>query len=277
MRSRLRYLPDWLVEFTHNLVKNICQDSKSGRPAKSQRSASVLTSRKTKIARSTSCKKRTAKTVNAAEKCGNLTTAKQEVFHEELGFHTIAGTQSTNKAGIWQILWTFITVSLCVNSLIWEKWYCWQSGAQVTEGTSALLQSSLDEQWWADFMDIQDLVTDGKTYKNSDFFCLHRGKSSIQFQQKTTSSATTKVRKCYLENSLFALYANATWNHDISVTNVEELENLEASDIHTGDFSEKEKTMSTTGKNVIFQTQVIQLYSLERIMNSENPHNAGQT
>ena len=35
---------------------------------------------------------------------------------------------------------------------------------RVKEGTSAvLLQSGLDEKWWADSMECQDLLSDGKT------------------------------------------------------------------------------------------------------------------
>ena len=62
--------------------------------------------------------------------------------------------------------------SLYVNATqIGNKWYCRKSSAQSKESTSAvLLQSCLDEKWWADSMEchtylqnIQDLLSDGKT------------------------------------------------------------------------------------------------------------------
>ena len=48
-----------------------------------------------------------------------------------------------------------IMESLCINSTsIPDKWHSWKSGTQNEKGTSAvLLQSGLDEKWWADSVD----------------------------------------------------------------------------------------------------------------------------
>ena len=74
---------------------------------------------------------------------------------------------------IWKILWRIILESLYDNTTqIRNKWDCWESSAQSKkEGTSAvLLQSGLNENWWADSMEcccylrnIQDFLSDGKT------------------------------------------------------------------------------------------------------------------
>ena len=88
----------------------------------------------------------------------------------------------------------------------------------VKEGTSAvLLQSGLDEKWWADSVEcychlriVQDLQTDGKTPCERRFgnhstvqkFLLEHSLNIIRFLHETSPDYTNLERKFYLENSL---------------------------------------------------------------------------
>ena len=73
---------------------------------------------------------------------------------------------------IWQILWRLLLEPLYVNtSPSRNKWVAERAVRRIKEETSAvLLQSGLDEKWWADSMECycylrntQDLLADGKT------------------------------------------------------------------------------------------------------------------
>ena len=58
--------------------------------------------------------------------------------------------------GIWKILWRTIMESSNLNtSSIPDKWYCWKCGTQNKRRDTSvvLLQSGLDEKWWADSME----------------------------------------------------------------------------------------------------------------------------
>ena len=74
--------------------------------------------------------------------------------------------------GIWQVLRGIILELLCVNTTqIRNKWIAERAVRIVKEGTSAvLLQSGLDESWWADSVEcytylrnVTDSLSDGKT------------------------------------------------------------------------------------------------------------------
>ena len=79
---------------------------------------------------------------------------------------------------------------------------------RVKEGMSAvLLQSGLDEKWWADSMEchtylrnIQDLLSDGKTL----FRLVHLLRKTL-FLRKTSQESINLERKYYLEYSLDTL------------------------------------------------------------------------
>ena len=92
---------------------------------------------------------------------------------------------------------------------------------RVKEGTSAvLLQSGLDENWWADSMEcytylrnVQDLVSDGKTpyerrfgkpFKDQSFRLVH-WLSITLFLRKTSQESINLERKTYLDCSLDTL------------------------------------------------------------------------
>ena len=92
---------------------------------------------------------------------------------------------------------------------------------RVKEGTSAvLLQSGLDEKWWADSMEcfsylrnIQDLLSDGKTHMNGvlgnhlkdQLSRLVHWLSITLFLRKTSQESISLERKYYLDHSLDTL------------------------------------------------------------------------
>ena len=120
---------------------------------------------------------------------------------------------------------------------------------RVKEGTSAvLLQSGLDEKWWADSMDchcylrhIQDLFSDGKTPCERRFGMPFNGPvipfgAMVEYhpmfskdQSKLHLFGTKVLPGIFLG---CALYAGWIWNGDIMVADIEELEEMDASELH---------------------------------------------
>ena len=92
---------------------------------------------------------------------------------------------------------------------------------RVKEGTSAvLLQSGLNESWWADSMEcytflrnVTDLLSDGKTPYERRF-----GKPSKGY----------------------TLYAGGIWKGDLLIADLEELETMDASEIYSKRLNAKE-------------------------------------
>ena len=136
---------------------------------------------KTKITRA-SCRRRAGTVVPRAEHFGDLITANHKVLSEESesrNNHRYAvvvqdlatqwlqsypcktkTSQETQKSlmkflEIWQVLWGIILESLYFNATqIRNKWDCKRAVRRVKEGTSVvLLQSGLDNEWWADSME----------------------------------------------------------------------------------------------------------------------------
>ena len=121
---------------------------------------------------------------------------------------------------------------------------------RVKEGTSAVLsQSGLDENWWADSMEcftflrnIQDLWSDGKTPYERRFGEPFKGPiipfgSLVEYYP---ISAKDQSRIHQFEKKVlpglflgYALYAGGIWKGDILVTDIEELETMDASEIHS--------------------------------------------
>ena len=112
---------------------------------------------------------------------------------------------------------------------------------RVKEGTSAvLLQSGLDEKWWADSMEcycylrnIQDLLSDGKTPYERRFGEPFKGTiipfgSLVEYypiSAKDQSRIHQFRKKVLLGLFLgYALYAERFWKGDILVADLEELE-----------------------------------------------------
>ena len=127
------------------------------------------------------------------------------------------------------------------------------------EGTSAVvLQSGLDEKWWADSMEcytclrnIQDLLFDGKTPYERRFGNLSKDQS---FRLVHWLSITLFLRKTSQESILpglflgYALFAGRIWKGDVLVADLEELDTMDASEIYSKRVNAKEVIFSKNGK-----------------------------
>ena len=128
---------------------------------------------------------------------------------------------------------------------------------RVKEGTSAvLLQSGLDEKWWADSMEcytylrnVQDLLSDGKTPFERRFGKPFEGPiipfgSLVEYHPITAKdqSRIHQFGKKVLPGLFlgYALYAGKIWKGDILVADLEELETMDASEIYSKRLSAKE-------------------------------------
>ena len=128
---------------------------------------------------------------------------------------------------------------------------------RVKEGTSAvLLQSGLDENWWADSMEcktylrnIQDLLSDGKTPYERRFGEPFQGPiiafvSLVEYylisakdQSRIHQFGKKVLPGLFLGN---ALYAGGIWKGDIMVADIEELETMDATEIYSKRLNAKE-------------------------------------
>ena len=154
---------------------------------------------------------------------------------------------------------------------------------RVKEGTSAvLLQSGLNESWWADSMDchtyqrnIQDLLSDdktpyerrfGKPFKDRSFRLVHW--LSITLSAKDQSRIHQFGKKILPGLFLgYALYAGGIWKDDILVADIEDLETMDASGIYAKRLNAKEVIFHTKKENSYFQSQVDESKPLEEIRN----------
>ena len=122
--------------------------------------------------------------------------------------------------------------------------------AGVKEGTSAvLLQSGLDESWWADSMEcytflrnVTDLLSDGKTPYERRFGQPIKGPiipfgSLVEYHPITAKdqSRIHQFGKKVLPGLFlgYAVYAGGIWKGDIMVAEIEELETMDASEIYS--------------------------------------------
>ena len=128
---------------------------------------------------------------------------------------------------------------------------------RVKEGTFAvLLQSGLDEEWWADSMEcftylrnFQDLLSDGKTPYERRFgetfkwpiipfgAMIECHPSSPKDQMKIHQFGKKVLPRLFLG---YALYAGGIWKGDVLVADIEELETMDASEIYSKRLSAKE-------------------------------------
>ena len=140
---------------------------------------------------------------------------------------------------------------------------------RVKEGTSAvLLQSGLDENWWADSMqcftylrNIQDLLSDGITHtrgvlenhlKDQSFRLVH-WLSIALFLRKTSQESINLERKSYLECSLDTLCTRVGfWKCDVLIADLEELETMDASEIYSERLNAKEVIFPKENGKFIF-------------------------
>ena len=125
------------------------------------------------------------------------------------------------------------------------------------EGTSAvLLQSGLNGNWWADFMEcfsylrnVQDLLSDGKTPYERRFGQPFEGPiipfgSLVEYY---LNSATDQSRILQFGKKVllglfvgYALYAVRIWMGDVLVADLQELETMDASEIYSRRLDAKE-------------------------------------
>ena len=127
----------------------------------------------------------------------------------------------------------------------------------VKEGTSeVLLQSGLDEKWWADSMEcytylrnVTDLLSDGKTPYERRFGQPFKGPiipfgSLVEYHPKTAKdqSRIHQFGKKVLPGLFlgYALYAGEIWKGDVLVADLEELETMDASEIYSKRLNAKE-------------------------------------
>ena len=128
---------------------------------------------------------------------------------------------------------------------------------RVKEGTSAvLLQSGLDENWWADSMEcytylrnVTDLLSDGKTPYERRFGQPFKGPNisfgSLVEHHPITAKDQSRIHqfgKKVLPGLFlgYALYAGGIWKGDVLVADLEELETMDASEIYSKRLNAKE-------------------------------------
>ena len=152
---------------------------------------------------------------------------------------------------------------------------------RVKGGTSAvLLQSGLNESWWADSMEcytslrnVTDLLSDGKAPNEIRFGQPLKGPiipfgSLVEYHPKTAKdqSRIHHFGKKVLPGLFlgYALYAVRIWNGDVLVADLEELETMDASEIYSkksqcerSDISHKKK------ENLFVQSQMGESTPLE--------------
>ena len=155
---------------------------------------------------------------------------------------------------------------------------------RVKEGTSAvLLQSGLDEHFWADSMEcktylrnIQDLLSDGETPYERRFGKPFKGPIipfgslvecypiSAKDQSKIHQFGKKVLPGLFLG---YALYAGGIWKGDILVADIEELETMDAPEIYSKRLNAKEVIFPKENGKFIFKPQVDESNFLEDIRN----------
>ena len=137
------------------------------------------------------------------------------------------------------------------------------------EGTSAvLLQSGLGNEWWADSMEcytylrnIQDLLSGGKTLYERRFGEPFEGPiipfgAMVEYHgvsakdQSKLHQFGAKVLPGILLG--YALYAVRIWKGDIMVADIEEMEEMEASELHARRLNAKEVLTPPRSGNFMF-------------------------
>ena len=136
------------------------------------------------------------------------------------------------------------------------------------QGTSAvLLQSSLNESWWADSMEcntylgnIQDLLSDGIPYERR-FGEPFEGPiipfgSLVEYHPITAKdqSRIHQFGKKFLPGLFlgYELFAGGIWKGDVLVADLEELERMDASEIHSQRLNATEVTFPKEKGKIIF-------------------------
>ena len=136
---------------------------------------------------------------------------------------------------------------------------------RVKEGTSAvLLQSGLNESWWADSMEcytylrnVTDLLSDGKTHYERRFGQPFKGPiipfGSLVEYHAFTAKDQSRIHQFgkTVSPGLFlgyALYAGGIWKSDVLIADLEELEMMDASEIYSKRLTAKEVIIPKQGE-----------------------------
>ena len=153
---------------------------------------------------------------------------------------------------IWQSLWRPILVSLYVDtSPFRDKWCCWKSGkyAELVKGP---LHHCCNQVWMTNGGRIPWSVTatwgtyeiscllgrhltrgDSENHSKDQEFHLVQWSNITLFLPKTCRDCISSARKSYqVYSSAHVLYAGGIWKGDTVVADIEELENMDASEIH---------------------------------------------
>ena len=153
---------------------------------------------------------------------------------------------------------------------------------RVKEGTSAvLLQSGLNESWWADSMEcytylrnVTDLLSDGKTPYERRFGQPFKGPiipfgSLVEYHPITAKdqSRIHQFGKKVLPGLFlgYALYAGGIWKGDVLVADLEELETMDASEIYSKRLNAKEVIFPKEKGEFIFPIADGRIKPLEEI------------
>ena len=140
---------------------------------------------------------------------------------------------------------------------------------RVEEGTSAvLLQSGLNESWWADSMEcytylrnVTDLLSDGKTPYERRVGQPFKGPiipfgSFVEYHPITAKdqSRIHQFGKQVFPGLFlgYALYAGGIWKGDVLVADLEELETMDASEIYSKRLSAKSGDISQRKRRIDF-------------------------
>ena len=155
---------------------------------------------------------------------------------------------------------------------------------RLKEGTSAvLLQSGLNENWWADSMEyktylrnVTDLLSDGKTPCARRFGQPFKGPiipfgSLVEYHPfiaKDQSRIHPFGKKVLPGLFLgYALYAGGIWKGDILVADIEELETMDALEIYSKRLNAKEVIFPKENEKSFFQSQMDESNFLEDFRN----------
>ena len=139
---------------------------------------------------------------------------------------------------------------------------------RIKEGTSAvLLQSGLDNEWWADSMacycylrNMQDLLSDGKTPYERRFGVPFNGPvipfGAMVEYHPISAKDPSRLHQFGPKNLArfflgYVLYAGRIWKGDIMVADIEELEEMDASELHARRLNAKEVLTSMKGDKYI--------------------------
>ena len=145
---------------------------------------------------------------------------------------------------------------------------------RMNEGTSAILLSGSDKNWWADSMEcycylrnMQDKLSDGKTPYERRFGEPFKGPivtigSLVEYHPISTKdqSSIHQFGKKVLPGIFlgYVLFSERIWKGDTLIVDLEELEEMDASEIHAKRLNLKEVIMHKSGGNSCSQSQMEQ-------------------